>query len=62
MTPARAAELENDMDAWLTAEELADGWHFCPDWDGMLVNFKDTEGEGSACLCRSLPKRTSIGD
>jgi hypothetical protein len=51
MTPQRARELELDMDAKLTPAELADGWHFCPDWDGMLVNKNDTEGEGRACLC-----------
>lgn len=56
MTPKRAHELETNMDAQLTPEELAEGWHFCPDWDGMLVNRFDDEGEGSACLCDKLPK------
>ena len=35
----------------LTAQELADGWHWCWDWDGLLVNSNDEEGEGVACHC-----------
>lgn len=52
MTPRRAYELETDMNAKLTPEEMAAGWHFCPDWDGMLVDMNDIEGEGAACLCK----------
>lgn len=38
MTDDRFAELMRDDSAELTASELATGWHFCPDWDGLLVS------------------------
>ena len=25
--------------------------HHCPDWDGMIVDALDTQGEGSCCTC-----------
>ena len=33
----------------LTPEELSSGWHFCPEWDGLLVAPHTEEGE--FCLC-----------
>lgn len=33
----------------LSPEELADGWHFCPDWDGLLVG--PSMGELRCCVC-----------
>lgn len=29
--------LMDDDDAPLTAEEITLGWHFCCEWDGLLV-------------------------
>lgn len=49
MTSARYMELSGDMDLSLTPEEFAAGWHFCNDWDGLLIHASDPEAE--ACLC-----------
>ncbi len=51
MTQERYREVNKDQEAELTAQELADGWHFCPEWDDLLVNTNDEEGEGVACIC-----------
>ena len=51
MTPERMRFVERNIDAELTPEEIAEGWHFCYDWDGLLVNRYDKEGEGSCCTC-----------
>ena len=37
MTDERWLFLEINKDAKLTKEELAAGWHWCPDWDYLLV-------------------------
>ena len=48
MTEDRYRELDS-FGAFLTDEEVMEGWHFCPDWDDMLV------GPGmeamDSCLC-----------
>ena len=51
MTKERWTDLEENQELKLNEAEIKDGWHFCPDWDGLLVNTNDTEGEGVACLC-----------
>lgn len=33
----------------LTEKELAEGWHFCPDWDYLLVGPGMPEQDGCAC-------------
>ena len=43
-------ELETKQELNLTQEEFDEGWHFCPDWDGMLIN-KHTSLEGESCHC-----------
>lgn len=35
----------------LTQAEFKQGWHYCWDWDGLLVNAYDMHGEGAACTC-----------
>jgi hypothetical protein len=37
LTKKRWRELEKNPDAYLTDAELAEGWHFCYDWNGMLI-------------------------
>ena len=39
-----------DLDEALTPEEIALGWHFCPDYDGCLMEIGDV-----GCMCE-LPK------
>ena len=38
MNSNRWQELMRYGDSQLTDQELADGWHFCWDWDGLLIN------------------------
>jgi len=48
MTEERRAYLERTGYA-VTAEEYAEGWHYCSEFDGLL-----TQGEGydpPACIC-----------
>lgn len=53
MTNARWVELmesSNDQQAALTDDELKRGWHWCCDWDGLLVGPGMTEQEGCCCF------------
>jgi len=52
MTLERQQELDRGNGP-LTAEELAQGWHFCPDWDGLLVG--PNMGELNFCACDGVP-------
>ena len=49
MTMARLDKLERDRNATLTGEEMQKGYHFCPDWDFMLIGPDSPEKDG--CLC-----------
>lgn len=49
LTVERFHELENDWSLRLTKEEVAEGWHWCDDWDGLLIH--PTMKEADACLC-----------
>lgn len=53
ITKARWIELERDG-GQLTPEEFASGWHYCWDWDGLLIGPGCPEIE--CCTC------TSAGD
>lgn len=33
----------------LTPEEMAEGWHWCPEWDDLLIHPAD--GEYALCEC-----------
>jgi hypothetical protein len=33
----------------LTQEEMAQGWHYCPEWDYMLTNMNNKEVEQCSC-------------
>jgi len=50
MSLARWKELMNDDSKMLTPDEKNKGWHFCNDWDGLLINATD-EQEGGCCYC-----------
>lgn len=49
MTRERYRQLMGDQSLKLTPEELAEGWHFCPDWDFLLIHESDGEAEGCTC-------------
>ena len=38
----------------LTPEEVEDGWHFCPDWDDMLIHVDDDKFQ--CCPCSWMDK------
>jgi hypothetical protein len=38
----------------LTPEEVEDGWHFCPEWDDMLIHADDDEFQ--CCPCSWMKK------
>lgn len=50
MTDQRYNELMEDMDKNLTNEEIEEGWHFCWEWDGLLVG-PGMEDELEPCHC-----------
>ena len=47
--------LVTSKDAKITLDELQQGWHFCYDWDEMLIHPNDPEFE--CCTCRLKPYR-----
>ena len=49
MTPERYKEIETTS-ASLTKEEIAEGWHFCLEWDGMLCH--PDMPEAKICGCK----------
>lgn len=54
MSPERYRELDTAVTPTLTPEERAEGWHFCPDWDYLLVGPGTAEEE--CCLCSMRTK------
>jgi hypothetical protein len=58
MTQERWLELMKPVgvneDMMLTAEELADGWHWCDEWDSLLIHVDDREFEH--CKCKFMDK------
>lgn len=56
MTPERIKELFNSPDAVITEEEWLQGWHWCDDFDGMLVGPRRAESEFCTCS-KEIQKR-----
>lgn len=50
MTKQRYHELMSNFELELTQEEVDEGWHFCNDWDGLLI-CKDWP-ESECCYCK----------
>ena len=40
---------DGDESVMLTAQELADGWHWCDEWDGLLIHADDREFDHCKC-------------
>ena len=61
MTDERFKLLMEDDAAPLTPEEVAEGWHFCPEMDGLLASSQDPDGD---CFCsrscRNRPNPTYV--
>jgi len=51
MTPERYRELTGPVSIDLTAAEMRQGWHFCPDWDFLLIRIGEPGGE--PCYCKA---------
>lgn len=49
MTNERWIAVNNGADK-LTPEEIAQGWHYCWDWDGLLVGPDMKEMECCTCV------------
>lgn len=52
MNSNRWQELMRYGDSQLTDQELADGWHFFWDWDGLLINPEMGEWGENPLECR----------
>lgn len=52
MTNERWKKLMNDPFLFLTYEEKSNGYHFCPDWDWMLIGNGMEEKE--SCTCKGV--------
>lgn len=50
MIPERMRYLEQNMHVGLKRSEIADGWRFCCEWDGMLIHRTDPEADCCGCL------------
>ena len=48
MTNERYWLLQNNTEAKLTEDEIKEGWHFCCEWDYMLIHKSWPEAE--SCL------------
>lgn len=51
MTPERYSLLSGPVSDSLTAAEMRQGYHFCPDWDFMLIRLGEPGGE--PCYCKA---------
>lgn len=49
MTPERYNFLEVKFGATLTQEEIAAGWHFCENWNDMLIHRDWPEFQECTC-------------
>jgi hypothetical protein len=45
---------DEDFIVMLTAEELKNGWHWCDEWDGLLIHTDDVEF--THCKCEFMNK------
>ncbi len=45
---------DEDFIVMLTAEELKNGWHWCDEWDGLLIHTDDIEFQH--CKCEFMNK------
>ena len=59
MTDERYNALMSQMDLSLTEEEIEEGWHFCWDWDGLVVG-PGMIVELACCSCESNPPNIKL--
>jgi len=51
MSEERLKLLHHNFELYPTAEEIKNGWHFCYEYDGLLVNAFDPEMRATGCRC-----------
>jgi hypothetical protein len=51
MSLIRYNHLSDTLEAGLNDGEKALGWHFCPEYDGGLINKKDPAFRNHKCNC-----------
>lgn len=56
MTEERYRELMSVHELLLTPEEVSEGWFFCCEWDGMLIQRGDPEAECCTCAPHVIDK------
>ena len=59
MTHERWKAISRDEGSELTKEEIAEGWHFCLEFDGLLVGPGMSELECCACWPKDHPVYTA---
>lgn len=50
--------MEPDSEVYLTQREIEDGWHFCPEWDMLLIGPGCRELE--VCVCPQIPNEAKL--
>lgn len=50
MSLNRWKELMDDESKELTSDEQQKGWHFCTEWDGLLIHPSDEESRSCKCF------------
>jgi hypothetical protein len=50
MTKERWIQLNKNPELQLTEEEIEEGWHFCYNWDGLLVGPEMEEMDCCTCF------------
>ena len=57
----RKKELERfDENSVITEQEWDDGWHFCCEWDSMLICQKDKSSEECSCDLSVYPPNAEV--
>ena len=60
MTKERYTAVSEYENAPLTPEEITEGWHFCHEWDNLLVGPEMGELEPYSCLSEDHPVYMTI--
>lgn len=53
MTPERYRQMNEPGDLKFTEAELREGWHYCPDWDFLVMRAGHPDpGAFDSCSCK----------
>ena len=53
---------DEDFIVMLTADELKNGWHWCDEWDGLLIHTDDIEFKHCKCEFMNKFRKENIND